>query len=117
MDMKNVLDNYYMWKFKGRIVVLKGREIIYVHVEQRKIYIHATRSRTYCIGGSLKETERKLKDLPMVKTHNSFLVHLNYLECIDASQAVLKGGLKVPVSENCWSNMKTVLESHFGCHC
>ncbi len=102
----------YVWTFKGERIILKGKEICYVHTEQRKLYLH-TRKRDYRIGGTLKEAAEKLRDLPMVKTHSSYLVHLDCLETISAQQAVLKNGVTIPVSERCWRQARELIERHF----
>ncbi|MCI8866225.1 MAG: LytTR family transcriptional regulator [Lachnospiraceae bacterium] len=102
----------YVWVFKGERIILKGKDICYVHTEQRKIFVH-TYQKTYRVGGSLKEEEEKLKDLPMVKTHNAYLVHLDYLESISIRGAVLKNGVCIPVSENRWKKVRETVEKYY----
>ena len=101
-----------VWVFKGERIILKGQDICYVHTEQRKIFIH-TRQRTYRVGGNLKDEVEKLKDLPMIKTHNAYLVHLDYLESISARGAILKNGICLPVSENRWKKVRETVERYY----
>ncbi len=102
----------YVWTFKGKRIILKGKDIWYVHTEQRKLFIH-TCSKSYRVGGNLKEAVELLRDLPMVKTHSAYLVHLDYLEMISAHQAVLKNGTALPVSERCWKLARPVIEGYY----
>ena len=99
----------YVWTFKGERILLKGREIWYVHTEQRKLFIH-TRDHSYQIAGNLKEAVERLRDLPMVKTHSAYLVRLDCLEAVSIHHAVLKNGAVLPVSERCWKQLRPVLE-------
>lgn len=102
----------YVWIFKGETIILKGKEIWYVHTEQRKLFVH-TRSKSYRVGGNLKEAVELLKDLPMIKTHASYLVRLDCLESINGHRALLKNGTALPVSEKCWKQLRPVLEQYY----
>ncbi len=90
---------------------MPGNEIIYIHTEQRKVYLHTTRG-VYRIGGSLKEAVKEVEDLPMVKTHASYLVHMEYLQRVNRHDAVLKNGEHLPVSVRCWPRLKPVIEAY-----
>lgn len=104
---------HFMWIFRGERIILKGKDIAYVHIEQRRVYVH-TDQHTYRVGGCLRDTVEKLKGLPMVKTHSSYLVHLGHLERIGAHKAVLKNGEELPVSERCWKLVKLMVEQYYG---
>ncbi len=49
----------YVWIFRGERIILKGKDICYVHTEQRKTFLH-TRRKVYRIGGSLRSEERRV---------------------------------------------------------
>ena len=49
----------------------------------------------------------------MVKTHNAYLVHLDYLESISIRGAVLKNGVCIPVSENRWKKVRETVEKYY----
>lgn len=87
----------FAWEYKGRMLHVYGDEICYFHSEGRKTYIHTTRH-TYELRGNLGDAERKVRELPMVRTHQSFLVHLKYLEKLTGREAVMKNGDRIPVS-------------------
>lgn len=105
-------ERVYLWFFGGEQILLRGDEIMYLHTEQRKVYIH-TRHNVYRIRGSLKEAVSRLSDLPMVKTHASYLVHLDHLEKISSHSAVLKNGEEIPVSARCWHEAKPEVEAYY----
>lgn len=104
----------YVWVFKGTRIILRGKEIYCVHMEQRKTYVH-THNSIYRIGGSLKEAQKKLDGLPMVRIHNAYLVHLDHLESISVKGAVLKNGSSLPVSESHWKHVRETVESYYRC--
>jgi DNA-binding LytR/AlgR family response regulator len=101
----------YSWSYRGERIILRGREIIYAHIEQRKVYIH-TRNGIYRVGGTLRETAELLKELPMIRTHAAYLVHLDYLQKINRSMAVLKNGEQIPVSTRCWKEVKPMVDAY-----
>ncbi|MCC8127274.1 MAG: LytTR family transcriptional regulator [Clostridiales bacterium] len=106
-------ERVYLWFFGGERIMLRGSEIMYLHTEQRKVYIH-TRHNVYRIRGSLKDAVSRLSDLPMIKTHASYVVHLDHLEKISSHSAVLKNGEEIPVSARCWREAKPEVDTYFG---
>lgn len=109
--MKAAKDMVFVWVFKGERIILRGGDICYVHMEQRKLFIHTPRN-TYRISGTLKEMTERLQYLPMVRTHNAYLVNMDYLESISAKGAVLKDSEYIPVSENCWRQARKSVEEY-----
>jgi DNA-binding LytR/AlgR family response regulator len=101
----------YIWGYRGDRIILRGRDIVYAHIEQRKVYIH-TRTAVYRVGGTLSETEELLKELPMIRTHAAYLVHMDYLQKINRNMAILKNGEKIPVSTRCWKVVKPTVEAY-----
>lgn len=88
----------FVWEYKGNLIHLHGNEIYYLHSEKRKIFIH-TAKRTYEIGGKMDDEEEFLKELPIVRTHYSFLVHIRYLSEISGNEVILKNEERIPISE------------------
>lgn len=103
----------YIWSYCGERIILRGRDILYAHIEQRKVYVH-TRNMIYRVGGTLKETQERLEGLPVIRTHAAYLVHMDHLQRINRSMAVLKNGEQIPVSKNCWKQVKQSVEEYFG---
>ena len=88
----------FLWKCKGGMLKLMEYEICYIHTSQRKTYIH-TRQRVYQIRSTLKEEERRLEELPMVRVHQGYLVHLGGVESLIRHEVIMRSGDKIPVSE------------------
>lgn len=97
----------YVWEFKGKLIHLYERDIYYIHLEERNIYVH-THNRTYPIGKCMQEEEEYLKEMPVLRTHYSYLIHMKYLEALTSTEAILRNGDRVPVSA---SRKKQVLEA------
>ncbi len=108
---KSSAGKIYLFRFGGETILVPGSEIIYIHTEQRKLYLHTVRG-VYRIGGSLKAAVKKVEDLPMVKTHASYLVHLDYICRINRHCAVLRNGENIPVSVRCWPLIRPVIEAY-----
>jgi DNA-binding LytR/AlgR family response regulator len=110
-EWKAANEQNYCWSYRGERIILRGREIVYAHIEQRKVYIH-TKQETYRVGGTLSETEEMLKELPMVRTHAAYLIHMDYLQRINRTTAFLKTGEQLPVSARCWKQVKPAVENY-----
>lgn len=96
----------FLWECKGGVLRLKGNDICYLHTAQRKTYIHTSR-RVYQIRSTLKAEERRLKELPVVRVHQGYLVHLAGMESLIKNEMIMRNGEKIPVSE---SRRKFVME-------
>lgn len=96
----------FFWECKGGVLKLKGNEIYYFHTAQRKTYIH-TSQRIYQIRSTLKAEEQRLKELPMIRVHHGYLVHLARVESLIRHELTMLSGDIIPVSE---SRRKFVLD-------
>jgi len=95
----------YLWKCKGGVLKLSENDIWYLHTEQKKTFIH-TRKRVYQIFTSLKEAERHLWEMPVMRVHQGYLTHLTKVEALVGNEMTLKNGERIPVSA---TRRKTVL--------
>lgn len=99
------------WEYKGKLIRLYPDDIYFICSEQRKTYVH-TAERVYQIGTTVKLEAERLRSHPFVRTHQAYLVHLKYLECIGDSEAVLRNGERVPVSQRCQTEAKQQLRTY-----
>lgn len=104
-------EKYFLWTFKGVRILLRGSDIWYVSAEDGRTLIH-TRNRFYQARETMKEEVEKLRELPMVKIHSSFLVNMDKLESISAKGAHLKNHIVLPVSKGCWTTARRVVEDY-----
>lgn len=114
--MEETKETYFLWTFKGVRVLLRGSEIWYVSAGDGRTLIH-TRNRFYQVRETMKEEVEKLKALPMVKIHGSFLVNMDKLESISARGARLKNHMVLPVSKGCWATARRVVEEYYRNKC
>ncbi len=101
----------YLWKFRREDIIVPGNEIIYLHTQQRKVWLHTVNG-VFRVRGPLKEAVREVEDLPMVKVHSSYLVHIDYLQRLGPRDVLLKNGETLPVSVRCRRRLKPVLEAY-----
>lgn len=87
----------FFMKCKGGVLKLGENEIWYLHTEQKKTFIH-TRKRVYQIFISLKEAERRLAEVPLLRVHQGYLTHLGKVESLIGNEITLKNGERIPVS-------------------
>ena len=97
--MKTVKEGEFAWEYKGRVIHLYEDEIYYFHSEQRKTYVH-TANNFYEGRWKLGEVEERFQNLPMIRTHHSFLVHMKNLELLHGREVIMKNGEHIPVSES-----------------
>ena len=109
-------EKYFLWTFKGVRILLQGSDIWYVSAEEGRTLIH-TGSRFYQARETMKEEVEKLRELPMVKIHSSFLVNMDKLESISAKGAHLKNHIVLPVSKGCWTTARRVVENYYQNKC
>ena len=60
------------------------------------------------VKACMQEEEEYLKEMPVLRTHYSYLIHMKYLEALSSTEAILRNGDRVPVSA---SRKKQVLEA------
>lgn len=97
--------NEYNRKQKSLVVMIKGEKsminidsITYAEVIKRVIVIHTTTGKSYEFYAPLNELLEKLEGFGYVKTHQSFIVNMSYIESILSSTVELKTGESIPLS-------------------
>lgn len=71
------------------------KSIIYVEVFGKQAIFH-TFDGPYHTWTSLDEVERLLGGEPFLRCHRSYLVNMEYIECIAGSDFILENGTKIP---------------------
>lgn len=80
----------------GAVMRLPASQIIFLESRRRKVHIVMT-DRTVITYGKLSDIAAQLPT-SFVRTHVSFLVNMDYLDCVDRRAAHLSTGGVVPVS-------------------
>lgn len=102
----------FFWDYKGVITHLYDRDIYYVHLEDRNLYVH-TRTRNYPIGRKIREEEEYLSVLPIIRPHYSYVIHLYHLEAFIGNNLILRNGVLIPVSKNRKKQVKARIREYF----
>lgn len=97
--------NEYNRKQKSLVVMIKGEKsiinidsITYAEVIKRVIVIHTVTGKSYEFYAPLNELLEKLEGYGYVKTHQSFIVNMSYIESILCNTIELKTGESIPLS-------------------
>lgn len=91
-------EKYFIVEQRSGSVRVPLKDIKYFYSEKRLIHL-VTRQETYTFYDKLNDLESRLSDA-FVRIHNRYLIHLKYLERIDAACAVVDGEA-LPVSRSC----------------
>ncbi|GAA0093317.1 two-component system response regulator RgbR [Paraclostridium bifermentans] len=89
-------ENYLIIKNQGVIKKIKIHEILFLEVINRDILIH-TGDQTYTTKTSMKNLEKELSKFNFFRCHNSFLINLKYIDCIQKN-IVLINNEEIPIS-------------------
>lgn len=71
------------------------KSIIYVEVFGKQTIFH-TLDGSYHTWTSLDEVERQLDGEPFLRCHRSYLVNMEYIECVAGTDFVLEDGTRIP---------------------
>ncbi len=90
----------YVFQNGSETTSLPVREILYFESNKRKITLHTLSGEEYTFYGKLDDAELTLKKQDFVRCHQSFLINAAKILTLSPSEAVLEGGVNVPVSKH-----------------
>lgn len=102
----------FIWDYKGVFTHLYSGDIYYVHLENRNLYVH-TKSRAYPIGREINVEEGRLAQMPIVRTHYSYIIHLYHLESLKGNKITLRNGEVIPVSKSRKKRVRECIQNYF----
>lgn len=102
----------FVWEYKGKLIHLYEWEIYYVHLENRVIYVH-TKSKTYPVGNGINEEAEHLKEIPVIRTHYSYLVHMRHVQMVGKDEIVMRNGVRLPVSKSRKKDVHNAVRDYF----
>lgn len=85
------------WKFNREVVRFRLEDIFYFEAYQRKIIVH-TKFGIYRIKTTLNKEEEAFKESGFVRTHQGYLVCVDYVVKMRNNYLLLRNGERVPVS-------------------
>ncbi|MBU3876380.1 LytTR family DNA-binding domain-containing protein [Faecalicatena sp. AGMB00832] len=105
----NQVPETVMIQSKGKTTWIKLSEILYAESENHIVTIHLVSQREEVLYTSLKEVEKVLPTYNFARSHNSFLVNLEYVETVTRSKVCLKGGQVVPTGRMYYKEFQNAL--------
>ena len=83
----------------GKTVVISIQDILYIEAFNYKISIH-TLTQIYQMRCSLKSILDELQPCNFVRPHNSYLVHMPYIQSATTKVVTMQNGTEIPISRN-----------------
>lgn len=88
--------SYLTGNAKNSIHRIEIDSIIYIETRRPNIIVY-TLENQYTIGMGLAQIEKKLKGYDFFRCHNSYLIHLKFVESMKENLVILKGQ-EIPIS-------------------
>ena len=83
---------------KGKEVLFPMKQILYLESRLRKIYLHTLDNKITTYYGTLNDEENKFSLDNFVRTHQSYIVNLNYVKEFTSDEIILINNSVVPIS-------------------
>ncbi len=93
-------------------IIIPLDDIVFCEVLDKKIYIHRLSGGTDEFCGRLEELEQKLGGR-FFKCHRSYLINLKYIESFGSGSAVMRHGIRVPVSRLRQKSLSCAVADYF----
>lgn len=107
------LEKEYVWEYKGNLVHLSEREIYFLQLEERVIYVH-TRDHRYPIGrGHMDDEEEYLREMPTIRPHYSFLVNMRHVRMVGRTEVIMRNGAHVPIAGTRKKAVREAIQAYF----
>lgn len=116
-----LLDKNFTSKRRERICVNQRREIRYLYHDEiiyaesrgRSIDIHMANGDVICINEKLDVLETSLNNPSFLRTHQSFLVNMDFIEDVEEGAFIVKGGESVLIRTRDAGKIKGAYHKYF----
>lgn len=98
-----------MIQSRGKNTRIKLSEILYAESENHTVTIHFVSQGEEVLYSSLKEVEKVLPAYNFARSHNSYLINLEYVETVTRTKVCLKGGQVVPIGRMYYKEFQNAL--------
>lgn len=102
--------NYVMYSGGGESRNIALSSIKYYEIYKKIVTVYYDDT-SFQFPSSLEKLENELSEYGFYRIHKSFLVFLSAIESITAKEVTLRGGAKLPISRNCYSDLKATLST------
>jgi len=102
-----------VFKTSGSFIYFDYEEIIMCCAEGNCTIVYTTlETNSVKVLHKINYINRKCRTDKFIRCHKSFIINLLHLEklLVATHQAQLTGGYKVPLSDDCWRNLKDLTE-------
>ncbi len=91
-------DRYLCFKKSGKVENINYDDIKYIESRNTALIIHSKQDKEHILYGKLSDLENQIDDERFIRSHQSFLVNMNYI--VAAKEAfVLDDGTEIPVRQ------------------
>lgn len=116
-EIYEVLESLNTLLGKNKITLKEGRSIHrisisdIVYMSSENVYVKVElMDRTIMIRSKLNDLEKKLPQTRFCRTHQSYMVNLDYFQEMNESEIILKNGAKIPVSRKYSKEVRNLLD-------
>jgi len=94
LDFERAMNQYminhtkYVIKWRNEQTYLEYKEILYIDIYMKHLYIHTAEQRYECVG-KISEEEEKLRKFCFIRCHQSYLVNIKHIKAIGKNNIVL----------------------------
>lgn len=106
-DIRSDLQQYLIIKTQGNLSKVFLRELIYIEVVGRSLYLHQNGGIIIESTSTFSQVEAVLlKDKRFLKTHRSYIVNLDYIKNLSKDGLTMTSNVSIPVSRNAFKEVK-----------
>lgn len=88
----------YVIKLRDSTIALNFKNIVYIEGYQRHLNVVTNDGKKYVDSGKLIDKEKQLAPLGFVRTHQGFLVNMNYIKCVNEKDILTTTGSIIEMS-------------------
>lgn len=98
---------------EGR-VYLAHKDILYLEIVHRKVFIYLVQEKVLEVRGTLKGLLEKLNDGKLIQVNSGCAVNADWIESYTKDTVVIKNGKKLPVSRDRAKKVKLQIRDDWG---
>lgn len=96
-SQNNDLNFFFLQSGKNKYHKIAFSELIYIEANGEYLNLHLTEQRSISVFKRLKSLVNELPSTLFKQIHRSYIVNIDFIEAIEASDIALKEGTKIPV--------------------
>ncbi len=98
-------DTKVAYTFKEGIYTFNISDLIYIESSLHTLKFHFNNTNSsYSLRATLNKMEQELNTTLLLRIHQSYLVNMKHIKCIDSHTVILDNNLSLPISKNKYKN-------------